>query len=402
MARQRSTSLAHRLYSGEVSYDFVGHRKRWYLISAALLGVCLLMVLLRGLNLSIDFTGGSEFNVPTPVTATSVDEYRNVAQDTGLPDLGEVRVNTIGDDQVRVQVRALSAAEINQMTAALAEHAGLDTTEVTNNLIGSSWGEQITRQGVIALVVFLVLVALMIWAYFRNWKMSVAALVALAHDLIVVIGVYALLQFTFSPASLIGTLTILGYSLYDTVVVFDRVRDNLRDMDRSDKTLAQLVNLAVNQVLIRSINTTIIGVLPVAALLFAGTFILGTGPLMDLGLALFVGMIAGAYSSIFLAAPLFVEMRQRDADMVERDAHLRQRRGRKAARASQRAGRRDAGDGDGEDSETAAVGAAPAASAPLGATAVDPRTLGAVRPEQLGARQQPRHTSRADRRKDGR
>ncbi|MDN5571267.1 MAG: protein translocase subunit SecF, partial [Propionibacteriaceae bacterium] len=334
MARNRSASLAHRLYSGEVSYDFVGHRKLWYLVSAALLAVCLLMVLIRGLNLSIDFTGGSEFNVPTPVTATSVDEYRNVAQDTGLPDLGEVRVNTIGDNQVRVQVRALSAAEINQMTSALAEHAGLDTTEVTNNLIGSSWGEQITRQGVIALVVFLVLVALMIWAYFRNWKMSVAALVALAHDLIVVIGVYALLQFTFSPASLIGTLTILGYSLYDTVVVFDRVRDNLRDMDRSDKTLAQLVNLAVNQVLIRSINTTIIGVLPVAALLFAGTFILGTGPLMDLGLALFVGMIAGAYSSIFLAAPLFLQMRQRDADMVERDAHLRQRRDRKASRAS--------------------------------------------------------------------
>ncbi|WP_232547839.1 protein translocase subunit SecF [Propioniciclava soli] len=396
MAKNARSSLAHRLYSGEVSYDFVGHRKRWYLISAVLLVACLAFIGLRGLNLSIDFTGGSEFNVPTPVTATTVDEYRTVAQDTDLPDLGEVRVNTIGDDQVRVQTRALNAEEINQMTAALAEHAGVDTTEVTNNLIGSSWGQQITQQGLIALVVFLVLVALMIWAYFRNWKMSVAALIALAHDLIVVIGVYALLQFTFSPASLIGTLTILGYSLYDTVVVFDRVRDNLREVKGSDRTLAQWVNLAVNQVLIRSLNTTIIGVLPVAALLFTGTFILGTGPLMDLGLALFVGMIAGAYSSIFLAAPLFVELRQRDADMVEHEARLERRRARKSERAS-----RVGADAD-EPATQQPVGYATALS---GASAVDPRTLGAVRPdelrpEQMGPRTQPKRTTRSQRRQD--
>ena len=389
-------SLAHRLYTGELSYDFVGKRTFWYKFSGVLLVLCLAVTLIRGLNLSIDFTGGSEFTVPTQVTATTVDDYRKVAQDTGLPDLGEVRVNTIGDGQVRIQTRALNAEEINQMTAALAQRAGLDTAEVTNNLIGSSWGEQITRQGLIALVVFLVLVAIMIWAYFRNWKMSVAALVALAHDLIVVIGVYALVQFTFSPASLIGTLTILGYSLYDTVVVFDRVRDNTRAMTQGNKTLGQLVNQAVNQVLIRSLNTTIIGVLPVAALLFAGTFILGTGPLMDLGLALFVGMVAGAYSSIFLAAPLFVDLRSRDADMVEHEAHLKRRTSRKTGRAPATR----AADADGEDAGEAVTVAPVGTAVPVsGASVVDPRTLGAVRPDQV-ARHQPRSTTRSQRRKD--
>lgn len=390
------SSLAHRLYTGELSYDFVGKRTFWYRFSGVLLLVCVAFVGLRGLNLSIDFTGGSEFTVPTQVTATTVDEYRNVAQDTRLPDLGEVRVNTIGDDRVRIQVRALNAEEINQMTAALAQHAGLETTEVTNNLIGSSWGEQITRQGLMALAVFLVLVAIMIWAYFQNWKMSVAALVALGHDLLVVIGVYAALQFTFSPASLIGTLTILGYSLYDTVVVFDRVRDNTRNLDSSERTLGELVNRAINQVLIRSLNTTIIGVLPVAALLFAGTFFLGTGPLMDLGLALFVGMVAGAYSSIFLAAPMFVDLRSRDEDIVTHHQRLSRRASRKGGRGAPRA----TGPAGGGEDDTP-VSAAPVGHAvPLsGDAALDPRTLGAVRPEQL-PRQQPRHTTRSQRRKD--
>ena len=385
---QKKASLAHRLHTGDLSYDFVGRRKQAYIVSAVIVAICLLAIVFRGLNLSIDFTGGSEFTVPTQVTATSIDDYRNAVQDvSGLAELGEIKVNTIGEGQVRIQVRALNAEEINQMTSFLAEKAGLPTEEVTNNLIGPYWGQQITQQGLIALIVFIALVGLMIAVYFRNWKMSVAALVALLHDLILTVGVYAILQFAFTPATLIGVLTILGYSLYDTVVVFDKIRDNTQEITKQTRTLATASNLAVNQVLVRSINTTIIGVLPVAALLSAGVFILGTGPLKDLGLAMFVGMIAGAYSSLFLAAPLFVQMKEREPEIIAHNKRLAKR----GAKAEQTA---------------PAASAVVATGAPLLSTTdappVDVATLGAVRAEDLRERQQPRASSRAQRRKDGR
>ena len=384
-------SLAHRLYTGDLSYDFVGKRKRWYLVSAIVVAICLLTMVLRGLNLSIDFTGGSEFSVPTQVTSATIEEYGDVTAASGLPDLGEIKVNTIGDNQVRIQVRALSAAEINALTAQLAEKAGVGTEQVTNNLIGPYWGQQITQQGIIALVVFLALVALMIAVYFRNWKMSVAAMIALLHDLVLTVGVYAILQFAFTPATLIGVLTILGYSLYDTVVVFDKVRDNTTDLPKRDTSLGHLANLAVNQVLIRSINTTIIGVLPVAALLITGVFVLGSGPLKDLGLAMFVGMIAGAYSSLFLAAPMFVQMKEREPAVQAHDKRVAKR----ARRAEH------AGDADAAPAPVTIATGKPLLSSTDQAS-IDPAALGAVRPDELRARQQPRHSSRADRRKDAR
>lgn len=380
-------SLANRLYSGEISYDFIGNRKRWYTFSAVLVAVCLLALALRGLNLSIDFTGGSEFTVPTQVTSQTIDEYRDAAASSGLPDLGDIKVNTIGDGQVRVQVRALSAEEINRMTDTLAQHAGVPTQEVTNNLIGPSWGQQITQQGLVALVVFLALVSLLIWAYFRNWKMAVAAVLALLHDLIITAGVYALLQFAFTPATLIGMLTILGYSLYDTVVVFDRVRELTADITHQPRTFSEATNRAINQVLIRSINTTIIGVLPVAALLFAGLFIVGTGPLKDVGLSLFVGMVAGAYSSIFLAAPLYAQLREREPDMA---AHR--------ARLERRAAKRSGGSDDVVTSPDVGEDGVVATAVQGGAT-VDPARLGAVTPDTL-ERNQPRRTTRGERRKE--
>lgn len=380
--------LAHRLYTGQLGYDFVGRRSRWYLVSAVILLVCVLGVAIRGINLSIDFTGGSEFTVPTRVDAATIDTYRETVAGIGLPDLGEIKVSTIGDDQVQIATRALSAAEINQVTGVLAEKAGLATDQVTNNLIGASWGQQITQQGLVALVVFLVLVSLMIWAYFRDWKMSLAGILALVHDLVVTVGVYALLQFAFTPATLIAILSILGYSLYDTVVVFDKVRDNTFQITRQQRTFAEASNRAINQVLVRSINTTIIGVLPVAALLIAGVFILGTGPLKDVGLAMFVGMVAGAYSSLFLAAPFFVQLKEREPAMVE---HRR------------RLARREARHRDAEAEPAAAtVGAASPVVSSLGEP-IDPTALATVRPEELReARQQPRRSSRADRRKDTR
>lgn len=385
---EKRASLAHRLYTGDVSYDFIGKKRRAYVLSAILVAICLLAIVVRGLNLSIDFTGGSEFTVPTQVTASTVDDHRNAVQDdSGLPDLGEVKVNTIGDNQVRIQVRALNAEEINQMTSFLADRAGLETQEVTNNLIGPYWGQQITQQGLIALVVFLALVALMIAIYFRNWKMSAAALIALMHDLVITVGVYAILQFTFTPATLIGVLTILGYSLYDTVVVFDKIRDNTTEITQQSRSLADASNLAVNQVLVRSINTTIIGVLPVAALLSAGLLILGTGPLKDLGLAMFVGMIAGAYSSIFLAAPIFVQMKEREPEIIAHTKRLAKRSA-KAGKASP------------EASPVVASGS-PLMST-TDAPTIDVASLGAVRPDDLSPRQQPHRSTRSERKKDGR
>ena len=309
--------LGHQLYTGEVSYDFVGRRRRWYIISAILIGVSLLSIGVRGISWGIEFSGGADFRAATTVTESTVPDMRTALEESGVPDLDEATINTIGGNEVRVQTRTLNpTTEVPKVRTAIAEEVGIPSDQVAYSLIGASWGAQITERALIALGVFLVLVTLVIWAYFRNWKMSIAALVALMHDLILTIGIYALVGFTVTPATVIGVLTILGYSLYDTVVVFDKVRENVRDLTSSDtKTYSEAANLALNQVLVRSINTTVIGVLPVLALLIAGAFILGEGPLKDLALALFVGMMAGAYSSIFIATPLLAQFKEREPDM---------------------------------------------------------------------------------------
>ena len=313
------SQFGHKLYTGEVSYNFVAQRRRWYVISAILMIVSIASIGIRGMQWGIEFEGGADFQVQTTVTDQTVSQFQNAVTNSGVPDLTEASVTTIGSNQVRIQTRTLDpVAEVPQVRSAIAEQAGVSSDEVAYSLIGASWGGQITDRALIALGVFLLLVTLVIWAYFRNWKMSVAALIALVHDLVLTIGIYALVGFTVTPASVIGLLSILGYSLYDTVVVFDKVRENVRDLTSSARqTYSEAANLAVNQVLVRSINTTIIAVLPVAALLFAGAFILGEGPLKDLALALFVGQISGAYSSIFIATPLLVSLRGKDPKVVE-------------------------------------------------------------------------------------
>lgn len=318
-------SFAHRLYTGELSYDFIGRRKRWYAITAVLLALCILAIAVRGLNLGIEFRGGADFQAPTVVTSQTVDQVRSSVEALGLPDNDELTVTTVGENTVRVQTRSLEVAEVSQVKQAIAGQLGIPVDDVAYSLIGASWGQQITQQALIALGVFLALVMLLIWGYFRDFKMSIAAIIALLHDLLVTIGVYALVGFSVTPATMIGVLTILGYSLYDTVVVFDKIRENVHDITRTRFTYSEQANLAVNQVLIRSLNTTIIGVLPVAALLFTGAFILQTGPLKDLGLALFVGMVAGAYSSIFIATPLLADMREAEPEMKEHRARLERR-----------------------------------------------------------------------------
>ena len=330
------SDLGHRLYTGEVSYNFIGRRRLWYIISGALLTLSILALLIRGLTLGIEFEGGADFQAPTKVSASQmVEPVREALQRSGVPDLNEATVNTVGNNQVRVQTRTLdTTTEVPAVRGAIGEAVGVPGDQVNYSLIGASWGGQITERALIALIVFLVLVTLVIWIYFRDAKMSGAALVALLHDLVLTVGIYALVGFTVTPATLIGVLTILGYSLYDTVVVFDKVRENVKGVKTSTtKTYSEAANLAVNQVLVRSINTTIIGVLPVAALLFAGTFILGEGPLKDLSLALFVGMVSGAYSSIFIATPLLAQLKEREPDMRRHRARVESRRGKAEARS---------------------------------------------------------------------
>ncbi len=370
------SSIGHHLYTGEISYDFVGRRRIMYLISAGLIVIVLGSLLVRGLNFGIEFTGGADFRVTMAQTnKAAVASMQQAVADSGVANMDDATVTTLSGNTIRVETRTLDAeTEVPKVRAAIAAEAGVNSDQVTYSLIGASWGQQITSKAGLALGVFLILVTLVIWAYFRNWKMSVSALVALLHDLIITVGVYALVGFTVTPATLIGVLTILGYSLYDTVVVFDKVRENVRDLKGSTtKTYSEAANLAVNQTLIRSINTTLIGVLPVAALLFAGAFILGTGPLKDLSLALFIGMISGAYSSIFIATPLLAQMKEREPDMIRLTKRVQNRRAKLAAKAA------DSGTGEPGSAgpqpkavETTNAGSPSKGSAPRRATGAQP------------------------------
>ena len=386
--------MGHRLYTGEVSYDFIGRRRLWYTISAVMLAISVLAVVVRGLTWGIEFSGGADFRAPTTVTSTSVQDMRESLDASGVPELDEAEIYTIGDNQIRVQTRTLDpTAEVPKVRSAIANEVGIPTYQVAYSLIGASWGGQITERALIALAVFLALVGIVIWVYFRNGTMSAAALVALGHDLILTVGIYALVGFTVTPATLIGVLTILGYSLYDTVVVFDKVRENTRDIKASTtRTYSEAANLAVNQVLVRSINTTVIGVLPVAALLFAGAVILGEGPLKDLALALFVGMVSGAYSSIFIATPLLAQLKERTPDMTKLRARVTSRREREGQKAGAPV-RRPASPSDVDGDHAVSPAAVAAATVPVEASsspATGDRTL---------RRPQPQHKPRSQRKK---
>lgn len=302
--------LGHRLYSGEVSYDFVGRRKLWYLISGIIVATVLVSMLTRGLNMGIEFTGGSEFQFPA--SNCSVEQTRSIMAEQVD---GQSIVTQIGDNQIRVQTVPLTPADADPVTAAIAEQCGVAQNDIKVQLVGPTWGSDISQKALQGLIVFLVLVTIFLAVYFE-WRMAVAALVALAHDLLITIGIYSILGFEVTPATLIGVLTILGYSLYDTVVVFDKVKENTAGVaSQSRVTYSQAANLAVNQTLVRSINTSIVALLPVAAILFVGWGLLGAGTLKDLSLALFVGIAAGTYSSICVATPLLAQLKERDPAM---------------------------------------------------------------------------------------
>ena len=225
-----------------------------------------------------------------------------------------------------MQTEPLNNDQADEISAAIQDAAGVDKDAISTDAIGATWGAQVAQRALLGLVVFLVLVVLFIWAYFREWKMSVGAIVALVHDLVITVGVYALSGFEVTPATVTGILTILGFSLYDTVVVFDKVRENTKNLARTRQTYAEAANLAVNQTLVRSINTSIVALLPVGALLYVGVVSLGSGALKDLALALFVGMAAGAYSSIFIATPLVVQLKELEPGVRAGDARAMRHR----------------------------------------------------------------------------
>ena len=321
-------NIGAKLHRGEISYDFVGHRKIWFGVSIALVAISLIGLFARGLSLGIEFKGGVEYQTNVKVTDSTVSDFTGAVKATNAQGLGDPIVTTIGADKVRVQTRPLSQDDIAKVRVAIAQEAGVQPNQVSNSQIGASWGEQIAKKAILALIVFLVLVFLVIWGYFREPKASLAAIIALVHDVTITVGVYALIGFDVTPATVIGVLTILGYSLYDTVVVFDKVRENTRGITGSNRyTYSDAANLAVNQTVVRSINTTLIALLPVGSILVVGTVVLGTGPLKDLSLALFVGIAVGAYSSIFIAPALLAVFKEREPGMQALRRRVLARRG---------------------------------------------------------------------------
>ena len=313
------TQLGNDLYSGKTSFPFVQRRRLWFIIAAVLVIGAALVPLLRPIQFSIEFTGGSQFTVSNPASFDQAIATEAVA--SVVPDAA-TRVTTISDQAVRVQTDQLNDEQTQDVSAALAEGYGVPTSEITNSFIGPTWGADVTRQSLWGLAIFLALTFVILAVYFRTWKMSVAAIIGLVDVLVITIGVYAIFGFEISPAAVIGFLTILSYSLYDTTVVFDKVRENTRDDGEiSGRTFAESVNLAANQTLIRSINTTVVAILPVGAILFIGVP-LGARTLSDISLSIFVGTIVAAYSTLFVAVPLYALLREREPSMKERDARV--------------------------------------------------------------------------------
>lgn len=316
------------LYSGRRSLDIVGKRRRWFIVGLSLIVISALLLGIRGINPGIEFRGGSEFTVSGAQTLDQ--DLAQQALDQVAE--GEVaRVTTVGGDSVRVQTESLSEEQTAKMASLLAEKYGTSEEEVSSSFVGPTWGADVTSKAVQALLVFLVLLSVVMTVYFRRWTMAVGALVALFHDMVITAGLYAAVGFEVTPATVIGFLTILGYSLYDTVVVFDKVRENTEGlMDQTRFTYAEGANLAVNQTLVRSINTSVVGVLPVGSILFVGALLLGAGTLRDIALVLFIGMIIGTFSSVFIATPVQVALYERAKTIREHTRTVVEARRRRA------------------------------------------------------------------------
>ena len=336
----RLGNVGGRLYRGEVSFDFVGRQKVWYAISGLILVLALVGLFARGLNFTVDFKGGSVIQFPAS-SAASINQVQSAIGGTGDGEGAIVQHVGSGSSATwQVQTGKLDYSEGQQVQSTLSRELGIPQSEISVNFVGASWGSQISQKALQALIAFLIVIVIYLSIAFE-WRMALAALIALVHDIVITVGIYALAGFQVSPATVIGLLTILGYSLYDTVVVFDKVRENTAGLLGSARsTYSQAANLALNQTLVRSINTSIIALLPVAAILFIGGGLLGAGELNDLALVLFVGMLSGTYSSIFIATPVLADLKERDPQYKALAKRVAQRTS--GSRAAKRAGAKTA------------------------------------------------------------
>ena len=323
--------FGNNLYTGKTSFPFVGRRRLWFIIAIALVVGSALVPLFRPIQFSIEFTGGSQFTVTAPDT-TDQDTATEAVQSV-VPGAA-TKVVIVNDQDVRVQTDQMTEGETQQVARALADACGVEADAVASSFIGPAWGESVTRQSLWGLAIFLALTFLILAIYFRTWKMSAAAIIGLLDVLVITVGVYALAGFEISPAAVIGFLTILAYSLYDTTVVFDQIRENTtEDGEKTSRLFGESVNLAVNQTLIRSINTSVVAALPVGAILFIGAFWLGAETLTDISLSIFVGILVATYSTLFVAAPLYSLFRENEPQIKERDARIRAARSKAAVDA---------------------------------------------------------------------
>lgn len=298
-------------------YDFVGRRRRWFLVSAVLILIGGLSLLLVGLNLGIDFEGGTAWQVQVEGRDLSVPDVRSIVEDEGL----SAKVVVLGGDTIRVQGEQVDRDKQDEVQQALADYAGVDPEDVSITDVGPTWGEQVSDKAIRALVFFFIVIAAYLSLRFEP-KMAVAALAAVVHDILITVGAYAVTRFEVSPATVIAFLTILGFSIYDTVVVFDKVKENTDALATSGReTYSDVVNRTMNQMLMRSLNTSIVAVLPVFSLLVVGSYLFGATTIRDFALALTIGLVAGTYSSVFIAVPLLAILKERES----RYAALRQR-----------------------------------------------------------------------------
>lgn len=322
------TSIWHKLYNGETDIDFIGRWKLWFKLSGIVLLIGTVSLLTRGLNLGIEFEGGISWQVKAG--NVSVSEMRAALEGAGLDPTVQT-LGTGGGERLRIKAELPEGVDAKTIVDVIAKEAGVKADDVAQQDVSKSWGKNITKKAERALAVFLILVTLFI-AFRFEWKMAAATLVALVHDVLFTVGVYSVFRFEVTPATVIAILTILGYSIYDGIVVFDRVDENAKALAVSgSSTYSTMVNDSMNQVLMRTLNTSITALLPILSLLVLGSFVLGATTLQEFALALFIGLASGAYSSIFIASPSLALLKERE----EKWANVRQRLGQRERRIAQ-------------------------------------------------------------------
>ncbi|GAB7005617.1 protein translocase subunit SecF [Nocardioides sp. AN3] len=412
--------LGNELYTGRRSIDFVGKRPLWYSISGGIVLAALLVIIFNGFNFGVEFTGGTEYRInglsSSQATQSTADQLRQNIVDANIKGAAEPTVSTSGSDGLTIQTEELGATGNKQMMDVIESTVTITDAgqQISPSSIGASWGKEVAQRAILGVCVFLVLVMLFIGLYFREWKMSLAALAALFHDIVITMGVYSLSGFSVTPSAVTGLLAILGFSLYDTVVVFDKIRENTRNLRESRTTYAEAANLAVNQTLVRSINTGIIALIPIGAILYVSAVQLGASSLKDLALAQFVGMAAGVFSSVWVAPRILVHLKSNESEVKLAEKRARARARAQADRYAsvpsftedmpvsgepgEARGAPELDDDIELDVEPVQSGRRPDTTATrLGQGRIAPPARGPIRPSGASGRQQPTRQSRSQR-----